>query len=181
MSQGAILSSSGGGGGSVTSVTGTANEITASPTTGAVILTTPYTFIAPGSIASTTTVTGGTGVIATTGNVTASAVASGLVLTPTVASGASSGTVVANGRVVSVTFTGIFVNDAIPVILTTSNTSITGSGTILLTSFRGATAGAALTMQTDVNSAGHAVFTFTNGAGNNPSMDDITITYMVLN
>src|SRR5271167_2145151 len=39
----------------VTSVTGTANEITASPTTGAVTLSIPNTFIAPGSVQVTTT------------------------------------------------------------------------------------------------------------------------------
>ena len=49
----------------VTSITGTANEITASAATGAVTLSTPSTFIAPGSIAATTTVT------ATSGNITA--------------------------------------------------------------------------------------------------------------
>lgn len=46
---------SGGGGGGVSSVTGTANQVTASPTTGAVIVSTPVTFIAPGSIEATTT------------------------------------------------------------------------------------------------------------------------------
>lgn len=56
----------------VSSVTGTANQIVASPTTGNVILTIPATFIAPGSIASTTTLTGGTGITATTGNIVAS-------------------------------------------------------------------------------------------------------------
>jgi hypothetical protein len=44
----------------VTSLTGTANQITASASTGAVTLSTPSTFIAPGSIAATTTVTGTT-------------------------------------------------------------------------------------------------------------------------
>ncbi len=44
----------------VTSVTGTANQVTSSPTTGAVVLSTPATFIAPGTIASTTTLTAGT-------------------------------------------------------------------------------------------------------------------------
>ncbi len=57
----------------VNSVTGTANEITASPTVGAVVLSIPAVFIAPGSIASTTTLTGGTGITATTGNIAASA------------------------------------------------------------------------------------------------------------
>lgn len=44
----------------VTSLAGTANQITASASTGAVTLSTPSTFIAPGSIAATTTVTGTT-------------------------------------------------------------------------------------------------------------------------
>lgn len=39
--------------GAVSSVTGTTNQITASPTTGAVVLSTPATFIAPGTIEST--------------------------------------------------------------------------------------------------------------------------------
>lgn len=41
--------------GNVLSVTGTANQVTASPTTGAVIVSTPSVFIAPGSIEATTT------------------------------------------------------------------------------------------------------------------------------
>lgn len=45
---------------SVTSVTGTANEITASPTTGDVVLSIPTTFVAPGSITATTTISGTT-------------------------------------------------------------------------------------------------------------------------
>ena len=44
--------------GAVTSVSGTANQITASPTTGAVVLSIPSTFIAPGSIQATTTLSG---------------------------------------------------------------------------------------------------------------------------
>lgn len=57
--------------GGVLSVTGTANEITATTTAGAVTLSIPSTFVAPGSIASTTTITSGTGITATTGNITA--------------------------------------------------------------------------------------------------------------
>jgi len=44
----------------VTSVTGTVNEITAAPTVGDVILSTPVVFIAPGSSAAVTTVGAGT-------------------------------------------------------------------------------------------------------------------------
>jgi len=47
--------------GGVSSVTGTANQVTASPTTGAVVVSTPVVFIAPGSIKSTTTVEVGNG------------------------------------------------------------------------------------------------------------------------
>src|SRR5579859_927142 len=49
----------------VTSIAGTANEITASASTGAVTLSTPTTFIAPGSVAVTTTLQ-----VSTTNNVT---------------------------------------------------------------------------------------------------------------
>lgn len=57
--QGRITAASNGsGGGAVTSVSGTTNQITSSPTTGAVVLSIPSTFIAPGSIAATTSVTG---------------------------------------------------------------------------------------------------------------------------
>jgi hypothetical protein len=43
-----------GGGGSVASVSGTTNQVTATPSTGAVTLSTPSTFIAPGTIQDTT-------------------------------------------------------------------------------------------------------------------------------
>lgn len=60
-----------GGGGSggtiVNSVTGTANQVTAAPTTGDVILSTPSVFIAPGSIASTSTNSAGTQFLAANG------------------------------------------------------------------------------------------------------------------
>lgn len=58
--------------GNVISVTGTANEITATDTLGNIVLSIPATFIAPGSIASTTTITAGTGLTVTTGNATVS-------------------------------------------------------------------------------------------------------------
>lgn len=69
MSQVYVGNSGGGGGGGVTSVTGTANEINAIPTTGDVVLSIPDPFIAPGSIASTTTITAATGLTVTNGDV----------------------------------------------------------------------------------------------------------------
>lgn len=60
-----IKGGSGGGTGYVSSITGTANQITASAATGAVTLSMPSTFIAPGSIAATTTVSGTVGIFTT--------------------------------------------------------------------------------------------------------------------
>jgi hypothetical protein len=60
----------GGGAGTVTSIIGTANQITASSPTGNVTLSIPATFIAPGSIASTTSVTVGNALTVTAGNTT---------------------------------------------------------------------------------------------------------------
>lgn len=56
---------------SVTSIAGTANQITASASTGAVTLSTPSTFIAPGSIKSTTGVTSGAGIFENSATISA--------------------------------------------------------------------------------------------------------------
>ncbi len=61
------------GAGDIVAINGTANQITASTVAGVTTLSIPSSFIAPGSIASTTTLTGGTGITATTGNIVASA------------------------------------------------------------------------------------------------------------
>jgi hypothetical protein len=57
----------------VTSLTGTSNQITVSASTGGVTLSTPSTFTAPGSIASTTSITAGNGLTVTAGNTTITA------------------------------------------------------------------------------------------------------------
>lgn len=186
--------------GNIISVLPTANEISVNTISGVATLSIPAIFIAPGSIASTTTisagtslsaattVTGGTGVIATTGNVTATAgnitvpsVGSGLVLTPTVVTAGASPQV-ANGRVGSVTFSGVSIVAASTQTFTITNSSITGAGTLLLISMVGATTGSALTIQSIVNSAGSTAITVTNGTGSaTPSVANITFTYEVLN
>lgn len=61
------------GASAVTSIAGTTNQITASAATGAVTLSTPSTFIAPGSIASTSTITAATGLTVTAGGALVSA------------------------------------------------------------------------------------------------------------
>jgi hypothetical protein len=57
----------------VTALAGTSNQITASASTGSVTLSTPATFIAPGSIASTTSITAGNALTVTTGGATITA------------------------------------------------------------------------------------------------------------
>jgi hypothetical protein len=201
--------------GDIVSVTGTANQVTASTTAGAVTLSIPSTFIAPGSIASTTTLTGGTGITATTGNIVAtagnitttagsitsattltatlgnitatagnfvaSAAASGLVLPVTTGSGAASGTVNCNGRVGSVSFTSPSIAGGATQLLTVGNTSITGSGTVVLYSVRGATTGAALNIQSVVNSANSSAVTLENGTGATTQSGTIILDFIVLN
>jgi hypothetical protein len=78
---GGVVTLTGGSGGAISpsagniSLLGTANQITSTGSGGghSITFSIPAAFTAPGSIASTTTVTAGTGLIATTGGVTATA------------------------------------------------------------------------------------------------------------
>lgn len=164
--------------GNVLSVTGTANQITASTSSGAVTLSIPSTFIAPGSIASTTTMTAGTGLTVTTGNATLSGTGSGLVLTPVVvAAGASPQT--ANGRVFSVTFSGVSIAAGATQSLVIANTSV---NTLVQLSMVGATAGSALTIQSITNSAGvSTTIVVTNGTGATTNTANLTFTGLCIN
>ena len=98
--QGRLTSASNGT--AVTSIAGTANQITASASTGSVTLSTPSTFIAPGSIAATTSVTG-TVLNATNGIVINSQTISASYSIPSGSSGTSAGPItVASGVAVTV-------------------------------------------------------------------------------
>lgn len=63
----------GGAAGAISAVNGTANQITANTAGNIVTLSIPATFIAPGSIASTSTITAATGLTVTAGGATVSA------------------------------------------------------------------------------------------------------------
>lgn len=100
--QGRITLASNGSAGGVSSITGTANQITASSSTGAVTLSVPSTFIAPGSIEATTSVTG-TVVNATNGIIVNSQTVSASYSIPSGSSAMSAGPItVASGVVVTV-------------------------------------------------------------------------------
>lgn len=181
----AVWTSAAGGG--VTSILGTANEITASSATGAVTLSVPSAFIAPGSIASTTTLTGGTGITATAGNITATAgnlvvtaAADGLVFT-NAASTSGTTTATLNGRVGQVTITTPTIAAGATAVMTITNSAITGSGTLVGYWLTGGTTGAALTIQSYVNTAGQSVVTIQNGTGATTNTASLILDFIVLN
>lgn len=126
------------------------------------------------------TVTAGD-VTTTNGNFVASTSGTGFMLTPVTISGASPQT--ANGRVFSVTFTGVSIASGASQAFDIANTSIVGGGTIVLVEWSGATAGSALSIQSQVSTAGHLTITMTNGTSATmvTSTADITFTGIVLN
>lgn len=162
-------------------VNGTANQITASSSAGVVTLSIPSTFIAPGSIAATSTVTAGTGLSASAGNLSLLAAGSGFVTTPTVTSGAASGAVICNGRIGAVTFTSPSIAGGASQTLTVTNSAIVSSSTIVLYSVVGATAGAALSIESVTNSLGSSAVVITNGTGATTQSANITLVFLVLN
>lgn len=105
------------GSGGVLSVSGTTNQVTASPSTGSVVVSIPTTFIAPGSIAASSTVTAGTGLVSTLGNLQLLGAASRVLINASTPSTAAVG---------FLTLTG-----STPFVLTSS--AITANSVILLT------------------------------------------------
>ena len=164
--------------GDVTSVVGTTNQVTVSTTSGVATISLPATLIAPGSIASTTTITAATGLTVTTGNATLSGTGSGLVLTPVVV-GAGASPQTANGRVFSVTFSGVSIAAAATQSFVIANTSV---NTLVQVSMVGATTGSALSIQSITNSAGvSTTIVVTNGTGASTSTANITFTGFCVN
>ncbi len=96
----------------VSSVSGTANQITAAPTTGNVVLSIPAAFVAPGSITATTSLTATLGnITATNGNIVRTAAGNkdvyGSVGTTTAAGANSAGTVTLVGGTATVATTAV--------------------------------------------------------------------------
>ncbi len=180
--------------GAIVSVAGTTNQVTASTTAGVVTLSIPSTFIAPGSIASTTTnnagtsMTAGTTITATLGNITATngnfvgtASGTGIILTSAQASGAAASPVVVNGRSGRATFTSVSIAAAADLTLTITNSSITASTTEVMVSMSGATTGSALSIKSKTASSGSLAIVVTNGTGATTTTADIQIDFLVLN
>jgi len=134
--------------GDVASVTGTTNQITASPNTGAVVLSIPSTFIAPGTIASTTTIKAGSSFIGLngqtiTGNasgawaITANGTNQSITLTP-------SGTgiiAIPDGGKLGQTGYGLYVDSTQVQLQANSTSFITGTSTVTTLRAGGSTTG----------------------------------------
>lgn len=132
-----------------------------------------------GSLSATGGITGSTGVTATNGNLNASGAGSGLLLNVTTASGASPQT--ANGRVFSVTFSGVSIAAGATQSFVINNSSVEAIGTHIVYSMVGATAGAALSIVSVTNVAGtSSTIVVTNGTGATTTTANITFTGFIL-
>lgn len=104
-----------------------------------------------------------------------------VIYNPTVASGAAGGTVTCNGRVGSVTFTGPSIAANAVQTFVMGNSGIGGASTLLTFSMRGATTGAALSIQSYTSSAGQVSIVVTNGVGATTQTGNLTFDFVVLN
>lgn len=94
------------------------------------------------------------------------------------ASGATPQT--ANGRAISVTFTGVSIAAGAVQAFVIANSAI-AVGTLLDITMVGATTGSALSIQSVVNIAGQSTITVTNGTGATTTTANITFTILLIN
>lgn len=141
-----------------------------------------------GALNATTSVTAGTSLTATLGDVTAtngnfvgSTAGTGILLNSPATSGAASGPVIVNGRSGQATFTSVSIAAAADLTLTITNSAITGSSTQVIYSMSGATTGAALSIKSVTNTSGSSAIVVTNGTGATTTTADIVINFLVLN
>lgn len=131
-----------------------------------------------GAITAGTTITAGTGMTITTGNLTIAGTGAGFVL-PVVAPVAGASPIVANGRVVQATFSGVSIAAGATQTLTITNSAITSATTHLHISFWGATTGAALTIQSVTPGSGTVAIVMQNGTGATTTTANITFNVIV--
>lgn len=134
----------------------------------------------PETVAGSITATGN--ITTTGGNLQATGVGEGLFLTPTVVAAAASPQT-ANGRVFSVTFSGVSIASGASQTFVINNSAITGTGTVVLVEWSGATAGSAVSIASQVSTAGTLTIIMTNGTSATMVTDvaNITFTGLVLN
>jgi hypothetical protein len=140
------------------------------------------------TIDSTTTITAGTTLTATSGAITATngnfvgtAAGTGILLNSSQASGSAASPVVVNGRSGRATFTSVSIAAAADLTLTITNSAITASTTEVMLSMSGATTGSALSIKSKTASSGSLAIVVTNGTGATTSTANIQIDFLVLN
>ncbi|HEY5236089.1 MAG TPA: hypothetical protein VIJ14_07925 [Rhabdochlamydiaceae bacterium] len=157
-------------------IEGTTNQIETAAGAGTIQIELSPTLVAPGSI---TAASGN--ITATAGNFVSSTIGNGIVLASVTGSGASPGPVTVNGRSGTVIFTGASIAPGADLALTLTNSAITSASTIVMYSMRGATLGAALSVESVVNSAGSSVITVTNGTGATAQSTNLSFDFLVIN
>lgn len=188
-------------------IAGTTNQITTTGGLNSLTFSLPTTLTAPGTFTSTgaltalstatfqsgATVSTGSlsvtsGAITSSGSITSTAgnlittgVTNGLLMNVVTGSGAASGTVTCNGRVGSVTFTGVSIAAAADLTLTMGNTTISGASTRLNWTMSGSTTGSAPSVKSFTPSGSQAVWVVTNGTGATTTTANITFDFIVLN
>lgn len=164
--------------GDIIAINGTANQVTVSTTAGTATVSLPSAITTPGSLTTTTTITAGTGLTVTSGNATLSGTGSGIVFTPVVV-GAGASPQTANGRVFSVTFSGVSIAAGATQSFVINNTAV---NTLAQITMVGATTGAALNIQSiTYSSATSITIVVENGTGATTSVANITFTGICLN
>lgn len=162
-------------------IAGTTSEVSVANAGHTVTLSVPSTFIAPGSIAATTSITATLGnITATSGNLVVTAAADGLVFTNAAAT-AGTTTATLNGRVGQVTITTPSIAGGATFGMTITNSAITGSTTQVMYALSGGTTGAALSIQSYANTAGQSVVTINNGTGATTNSASLILNFIVLN
>ena len=156
---------------------GTANQVTVTSSGGVSTLSTPATFIAPGSVSAAVG-----DITATNGNIVITAAGKGFVTNPTVTTAGAS-PLTCNGRIGQVTFSGVSIASGATQSFEIDNSAITGSGTIVHVSFSGVTTGAALTLDSITPAAGKVTIVVGNctSATEVTSVANITFVFQVLN
>jgi len=114
------------------------------------------------------------------GNVAITGTGNGLVLTPTVVSGASPQT--CNARVGNVTFTGVSIAAGATQSFVINNTTIAATGTVILYTMTGSTTGSSLSIQSYTNVANtSSTIVVANATGATTSTANITFAFLVIN
>lgn len=87
---------------------------------------------------------------------------------------------ISNNRIGQVIFTGVSIAAGATQSFTVTNSTVTGSSTVVSAQIYGATDGAALNIKSVTSAAGSFVIVVSNGTGATTSIGNLTVTFQVL-